>query len=174
MWYSFCMKVILYMATTLNGLIAKTNDDTSWISKEEWDSYSRITRAAGNLVVGHRTYDILTKQPEFSEFKDVRLVVVATKPVKLIAQNHHIAESPKRALEILKDSKEIVVAGGGRLNASFLSEDLVDEIYFDIEPKIFGTGIPVFHGLDFGRNLQLLNVSKVSENEVQLHFKVLK
>jgi riboflavin biosynthesis pyrimidine reductase len=32
------MKVILYMAITANGIIAKADDDTSWISKEEWDS----------------------------------------------------------------------------------------------------------------------------------------
>lgn len=71
------MKVILYMAVSLNGMIAKSDDDTSWISKEEWDSYSLAVRTAGNLIVGHRTYNILTKQPEFSEFKDVKVITVA-------------------------------------------------------------------------------------------------
>ena len=168
------MKVTLYMAATLNGLIAKPNDDTSWVSKEEWDSYSAATRAAGNLIVGHRTYDILTKQPEFAEFKDVRVLVVATHEVKLVAPNHSVVSSPKEALALLGEAQEVMVAGGGALNASFLAENLVDEIYLDIEPVIFGSGIPLFHGTEFERPLKLLGTKHISENEIQLHYQVIK
>ena len=69
------MKVVLYMAISANGMIAKKDDDTSWISEEEWDSYSSAVCSAGNLVVGRRTYDILTKQPEFSELENVKVIV---------------------------------------------------------------------------------------------------
>ena len=83
------------MAISLNGMIAKSDDDASWISKEEWDGYSLAVRTAGNLIVGHRTYGILTKQPEFSEFKDVKLVVVAQENCQTLAPNHLVAHSPK-------------------------------------------------------------------------------
>lgn len=53
------MKVILYMAISLNEMIAKNDDDRSWILKEEWDSYSLAVRTARNLTVGHRTHNIL-------------------------------------------------------------------------------------------------------------------
>ena len=66
------MKVILYMAISTNGYIAKENDDTSWISTEEWNSYAAIIRKSGCLIVGHRTYDILTKQPEFAELGKIK------------------------------------------------------------------------------------------------------
>ena len=46
------MKVTLYMAISTNGMIAKNNDDTSWITKEEWNSYSSTVKKAGNLIVG--------------------------------------------------------------------------------------------------------------------------
>lgn len=36
------MKVILYMAISTDGYIARENDDTSWISTEEWDCYSSM------------------------------------------------------------------------------------------------------------------------------------
>ncbi len=150
------MKVILYMAISVNGMIAKQNDDTSWISSEEWNSYSLAVRNAGNLIVGHRTYNILTKQPEFAELKDVKLVVVSQKDFEVISPNHFVAHSPKEALELLKDFREVIVAGGGLLNASFMSENLVDEIYLDIEPIILGDGIPLFKGQDFSRRLNLL------------------
>ena len=168
------MKVILYMAISLNGMIAKSDDDTSWISKEEWDSYSLAVRTAGNLIVGHRTYNILTKQPEFSEFKDVKLVVVAQEDFQTLAKNHLVAHSPKEALKLLSDFEKVVVAGGGTLNASFVEENLVDDIFIDIEPIIFGQGIPLFRDKDFERNLKLVGQKKISDNEIQLHYEVLK
>jgi dihydrofolate reductase len=168
------MKVILYMASTLNGLIAKKDDDTSWISKKEWDSYSATVQAAGCFIVGRRTYNTLTKQPEFQELKNITLVVVSHQDFKILSPNHHIAHSPKEALEQLKDFKEVIIAGGGALNASFLAENLVDEIYLDIEPIIFGDGIFLFQGADFEKKLKLLGQKEISENEIQLHYQVLK
>lgn len=168
------MNAILYMAMSVNGMIAKSDDDTSWISKEEWDSYSAVVRTAGCLIVGRRTYSILTKQPEFAELKDVKLVVVSKKDVTTIASNHFVAHSPKEALGLLKGFKEVIVAGGGTLNASFLAENLVDEIYLDVEPIILGKGISLFQGKDFQRKLKLLGQKKITDNEIQLHYKVLK
>lgn len=168
------MKVILYMAISANGMIAKKDDDTSWITEEEWNSYSLVTRTAGCLVVGRRTYHILTKQPEFSEFKDVKVVAVSKENFETLAPNHLIAHSPKEALEVLKDFDEIVVAGGGSLNASFLEDNLIDEIYLDIEPIILGEGIPLFHGMDFEKELKLIGIKNISDNELQLHYKVIK
>ena len=168
------MKVILYMAVSANGMIAKSDDDTSWVSKEEWNSYSSAVRKAGCIIMGRRTYHILVKQPEFAEFKDVKLIVVSNEDFETLTPNHFVARSPKEALELLKDFKEVVVAGGGILNASFLSENLVDEIYLDIEPIILGEGIPVFKDKNFERNLKLIGQKKIADNEVQLHYQVLK
>lgn len=168
------MKVILYMAISLNGMIAKSDDDTSWVSREEWDSYSLAVRTAGNLIVGHRTYNILTKQPEFSELKDVKLVVVAQEVFQTLAQNHLIAHSPKEALKLLSDFEQVVVAGGGTLNASFLAENLIDEMYLDVEPIAFGRGIRLFRESDFEVRLKLLDIKKLSDDEFQLHYQILK
>ncbi|HLC72640.1 MAG TPA: dihydrofolate reductase family protein [Candidatus Nanoarchaeia archaeon] len=168
------MKVILYMAISVNGMIAKTNDNASWISKEEWDSYSLAVRTAKHLIVGHRTYNILTKQPEFAEFEDIKLVVVSKNKFKTLSKNHLVAHSPQEALKLLKDAKEVIVAGGGILNNAFLRENLVDEIYLDIEPIILGKGIPLFKGKDFETRLELLETKELSKNEIQLHYKVWK
>lgn len=168
------MKVILYMAISLNGIIAKSDDNTSWISKEEWDSYSLAVRNAGCLIVGHRTYEILTKQPEFSEFQDVKLVVVTQEDFQTLAQNHLVAHSPKEALKLLNNFEQVVVAGGGMLNASFMEENLVDEIFIDIEPIVLGQGIPLFRDKNFERHLKFIGQKKISDNEIQLHYEVLK
>lgn len=168
------MKVILYMAITANGYIAKENDDTNWVSSDEWDSYSSAVRKAGNLIVGYRTYNILTKQPEFREFKKVKIVIVSHKNFRTLNLSHLIAKTPKEALSLLKDFKEVVVAGGGILNSSFIKENLIDEIYLDIEPIVFGKGIKLFSDNNFESRLKLLESRSINKNVIQLHYKVLK
>ncbi len=162
------------MAISTNGMIAKNDDDTSWILETEWNSYSHAVRNAGCLIVGRRTYNILTKQPEFSEFKDVELVVVANENFSTIADNHLIAFSPKEALDKLKSFETVIIAGGGILNTSFLKERLIDEIYLDIEPIIIGKGIKFFDDDNFEANLELLETKLLSKNEIQLHYRVIK
>ncbi|MDO8503881.1 MAG: dihydrofolate reductase family protein [bacterium] len=168
------MKVILYMAVTGNGYIAKENDDTSWISKEEWNSYSAVVRKAGNSVIGHRTYDIITKQPEFSEFEKVKIVIVSHNDFKTLSSNHVTVKTPEEALSLLKDFKEVIVAGGSNLNSSFMEKNLIDEVYLDIEPIIFGKGIKLFADNNFEVKLKLLGIRNLTEDIIQLHYKVLK
>ncbi|KKQ61075.1 MAG: Bifunctional deaminase-reductase domain protein [Parcubacteria group bacterium GW2011_GWE2_38_18] len=162
------------MAVSVNGMIAKSNDDTSWLSSTEWDSYSLAVRNAGCLIIGRRTYEILTKQPEFSEFQDVKVVVVSQTDVQLLSQNHFRANSPKSALSLVAEFEQVIVAGGGKLDAAFMEEKLIDEIYLDIEPIAIGQGISVFEGKNFDCKLKFLGQKMISENVVQLHYEVLK
>lgn len=168
------MKVILYMATTANGYVAKENDDTSWIPVGEWNSYSAMVKKTGNLVIGHRTYDILTKQPEFAELSEIKIVIVSSNDFQTLSPNHLIVKTPREALSILNDFEEVIVAGGGNLNASFMRENLIDEIYLDMEPIILGKGIKLFADSNFETKLELLELKNISKDEIQLHYKVLK
>jgi len=162
------------MATTLNGLIAGEDDTTGWISEGEWNSYSQQVRDAGCMIIGRRTYEILTTQPEFSEFAEVTVVVVTSSDLNLLSTKHSTARSPAEALEKLKDNERVIIAGGGILNGSFLAEGLIDEIYLDIEPFVMGKGVQLFSDHDFQANLELIEVNKLSSSEVQLHYKIVR
>lgn len=171
------MKVILYMAITINGFIAKENDDTSFVSEIEWDNFRNMIKSTGNMIIGSRTYEIMRDGEEFKNLENIRVLVVSENAnFKTIADNHSITKSPKDALAILE--KEVfdkaLVAGGGTLNASFMAENLIDEIYLDVEPVVFGKGIRLFREDDFEAKLKLLETKKLSDNEIQLHYQVLK
>lgn len=173
------MKVILYMASTPNGIIAKMNDDTSWVSETEWSSYSGMIKKFGNMIIGRRTYEVMLNNDEFnkSNLNEIKTVVVSKNKFQIHNSKFiFLAKSPKEAIEILKKQgfKTIMVCGGGKLNASFMKEKLIDEIYLDIEPVLFGKGIKLFSEIDFEVKLKLIEIKKLSKNEVQLHYKVLK
>lgn len=57
----------------------------------------------------------------------------------------------------------MLVVGGAHIATSFLKDQLVDEIWLTIEPKIFGVGgnFVIEEQLDI--NLRLINLDKVNE-----------
>ena len=174
------MKTILYMAITANGYIAKENDDTSWVSEVEWAGFSGMIKKYGNMIIGKRTYEAMVKNDEFnkSNLNKIKTVVLTNDSSLKIENPNFIftVKSPQDALNILKEQgfETIMVCGGGGANSSFIKENLIDEIYLDIEPIIFGRGIKVFAEIDFESKLKLLETKRISDNEIQLHYKVIK
>ncbi|OGK40540.1 hypothetical protein A3F34_03220 [Candidatus Roizmanbacteria bacterium RIFCSPHIGHO2_12_FULL_44_10] len=165
------MKVILYMAISVNGMIARDNDDTSWVSKDSWKSYLEIISKTGAAIVGNKTFQLM-KKDEFIE--NCTYVVVSRKEQKISSDNILSATSVKSALELL-ESKQIsqaCIIGGGEINAAFMKAGLIDEVFLDIEPILLGKGIPLFKNSQFTSKLELIETRKIWEGTLQLHYRV--
>lgn len=171
------MKLILYMGISINGYIAKEDGDSQWTSDEDLAGFYEHSKKAGNIIMGRNTFQSAADYKYFP-FPDALNVVVTYRPLenkwgeKVVITD----KSPKEILEMLerKGFNEAFIAGGGKLNASFMKEGLIDEIYLDVEPLIFGKGIQIFAAEDFEYELELLEVKKLGEQTVQLHYKVKK
>ena len=168
------MKVILYMAMTVNGFIATENDETPW-SDETWKNYFEIVKKSGSMIIGNKTYNMIKDSAEREKLGNP-LVVVLTTRQQVSNNNVHFAKSPSEALEIINrnEMNGVVIGGGSKTNAAFARENLIDEIILDVEPQIFGQGIPLFVSSDFKLELKLLETRKISENLIQLHYSVIK
>jgi len=171
------MKVILYMAISANGMIAGKNDDTSWVSKEDFEGQEKVAKMVGNIVYGSRTFERGLIEGGLPVTGCVN-VVATSDPNRYKTKEGFlfIAGTPQNILKILKNKgfNKVLVAGGSKLNGSFIKEGLIDEMYLDVEPIIFGEGIPLFAPADFEYKLKPLGTKKLSEQTLQLHYKVLK
>ncbi len=165
------MKVVLYMAITANGYIAKKNNETPW-SDEEWESFSEKVKEIKNLIIGRKTFEIMDKENEFQKIGNPFTVIVSNKE----ENNSNFVNSPEQAIDLLKEKgfSKILVAGGGMLNSSFMQKGLIDEIYLDVEPFLFGKGINLFADNDFETKLELFETKQLSKNTIQLHYRILK
>jgi 5-amino-6-(5-phosphoribosylamino)uracil reductase len=106
---------------------------------------------------------------ERSEFEQVLVFETAAKEIDILAALKYLAR-----LQITR----LAILGGGKLVASFLESDLIDEIWLTICPLILGGSIapsPV-EGTgflaDLAPKLQLLEVSTI-EQEVFLHYRII-
>lgn len=170
------MKAILYMALSLDGYIAKKDHSTDFVSDKEWESFTDAIRRTGNLVTGRTTYESMVKRQELKFLDKIKFVVVTTKGVKTSSPNHTFVDSPEKALEILKKEgfKEALISAGPQLNTSLIRQNLIDEVYIDLEPIFLGGGIKLFSDGYLGKKLRKIDEKWISSNEIQMHYKVLK
>jgi len=164
------MKIILMMAVTADGKIAKSHDHfPDWTSKEDKELFAKTTKKHRVVIMGDRTFFTFPKP------LPGRLNVVFTllkKPPKM-KNVMWVGGNPKNVLKKLEKMgyKSAILGGGAFLNTQFLKKKLINEIWLTIEPKIFGKGLGVFGG-DFDVDLGLFGIDKLNKNTILLKYKV--
>jgi dihydrofolate reductase len=165
-------KIILYIAMSLDGFIAKEDGNIDWLTKYEnsgedygyKDLYDRI----GTVLVGGTTY----RQIE-DGYKGKEVYVFSRKEPKQKADNIHFVDGDvKEIIENLElgNNRNIWLVGGVDLVNQFLFADLINEYIITIIPKLLGKGIPLFQGKNPEGNLKLLNIKSYNTGLVQIHY----
>ena len=162
------MKIILVFVTTLDGKITKWGEPhvQKWSSHEDQEYFKQAWRNFPVVVLGSGTYDAEPITPP----KKNRLIILTQDPSRY--ETKHVSghlefsnESPIALTDRLRSEgyEEILLAGGAHIATSFLKEDLVDELWLTLEPKIFASGgnFVVEDKLDV--NLRLLSYEKVND-----------
>jgi dihydrofolate reductase len=167
------VKVIVYMHITPNGMIARLNG-SEFSSKKARAGFLSMMKKVRVNIIGRGTFEAAVKKGGFP--MEGLNIVVTKRSLKNPWKN--VIVTDKKPEEILKLVEENgyseAMVGGGKITTSFITANLVDEFYFDVEPVIFGRGIRLFSEENFDRKLKLLDIEQFSRNEVRLHYRVLK
>ncbi len=167
------MKVILLMAITLDGKIAKDSDHfADWTEKADKKLFVELTKRAGVLIMGSKTYDTIGRP------LPGRKNIVLTRDKNRTSDNPDLvftSDSPRDILSSLAKEgfTEVILAGGQKINTLFVQENLIDEIIVSVSPVIFGQGLSLFDE-NIALKLQLEKQEKLGENSVALYYKVIK
>lgn len=172
------MKVILYMAISLNGIIARENNEEDFLSHDNWNTFVKLAHKTACMIWGRKTHEVVKSwgKKYLDDIRDVKKVIVSSDKDFELEEGYLRAFSPQDALDKLQKEgfREVILSGGSGLNSSFAKEGFIDEIILNVEPVIIGKGIPLFSSQEFDLNLQLISSTNISENIVQLHYKVKK
>jgi dihydrofolate reductase len=167
------MKVFLIAAVTADGFMGLDVNHRSldWRSKEDAETFIRLTKDAGVMVMGSKTFATfrIKRTPPGR-----RLVIYTRKPESVQGEGvETTSEDPNLLIKRLESegATGLAVCGGATINKLFMDSGLLNELYLTVEPVLFGQGIPIFSG-QVNASLKLLEVTSLNENTLLLHYKV--
>jgi dihydrofolate reductase len=165
------MNTILYVSLTANGYVVQP-DEGHPIPKEILAHFRQVVQQTGNLINGRHTYELARAGGALDALAHVAYVVVSHEP--WTAEGVEVVASPEAALQYLEHRgfRTALVGGGAGLDAAFLSQSLVDEVYLNVEPSLTGAGLTIPGASGAHVALSLIETARLSDSIVQMHYVV--
>ncbi len=171
--------ISLFIATSLDGYIAKPNDDLSFLKLVEKDGedygYAAFTDTIDTLIIGRKTYDYVLKEVGSSHYdngqRDVYVITRTEKPQvgRTIFYTGNLTELAKQLKS--EKGKNIYCDGGAEVINELLKHDLIDELIISIIPVLLGNGTRLFKDGRPEQMLELLSAKTFDTGLTQLHYK---
>ncbi|MFC3355463.1 dihydrofolate reductase family protein [Sphingobacterium zeae] len=172
-------KISLFIAMSLDGYIAKPNDDLSFlklVEKEGEDyGYTEFMCQIDTIIVGRKTYDYVVREIGTSHYdngqRDVYIITRTEKPqvgrtifytgdlIELVAELKSVA------------GKNIYCDGGAEVINAFLKCGLIDDFVISVIPILLGNGTKLFKDGRPEQALQFMTSKVFDTGLIQLHYK---
>lgn len=170
-------KVILYIATSLDGYIAKPNDDLGFLSIVEQEGqdygYTDFLKTVDTVIVGRKTYDkVISMGFDFPHAdKDAYIITRTSRPN--IGSVKFYTDDLKSLVAKLKseNGKNIFCDGGAEIVNELLKSNLIDEFIISVIPILVGNGTKLFKDGRPELKLELVSTKQFDKGLTQLHYK---
>ncbi len=169
-------KTILYIACSIDGYIAKPNDNLDFLQIVEQAGedygYADFIKEIDTVIMGRKTYDWVMKQvPEFPHADKTSHIITRTQKPS-VGKTHFYTGSIKALVQKLKSEtgKDIFVDGGAEVVNELLKDELIDEIYLSIIPVLLGRGTRLFKDGLPEQKMTLISSKQFEKGLVQLHY----
>lgn len=169
-------KLILYIAMSLDGYIAKQDDDISFLTAVEQEGedygYSKFIETIDAVILGRKTYDKILAMGSDWPYGDRKVYVLTRTPKPDSGNIQFYSGSLTELISTLKseEGKHIYCDGGAETVHQLLQEDLIDELTISIIPVFLGDGIRLFKGGLQELKLQLISVKSFEKGLVQMRY----
>jgi dihydrofolate reductase len=169
------MNISVYLASSINGMISNKANVPNWLSQEFEQGFLAICRRMKAVIMGKKTYEILS--PDHLPLKGEGTLIVLTHDTAAKASQSNVVftdTAPQEIVRILeaRGHHEAVIIGGTQTVSEFVRAGLVDELYLVVEPVLFGAGLPLLRGVDAEYRMALVDVQKLNDDTVQLHYRL--
>lgn len=176
-------KISVFIATSIDGYIAKKNNDINWLTQfspptaenEDKDcGFSKFFSSIDALVMGRNSYDVVSHFDPWP-YEGKRVIVLSSTLTSVCKQaelfNGEITQLIK---ELHSDGIKHIYVDGGATISQFLNMGLVDQLIISIIPVVLGSGIPLFSKISNDKWCRLISSQAYSNGLVQLQYEVIK
>jgi len=178
-------KIIVYIATSADGYIARKDGAVDWLDRPRIKGdygMGEFWKSIDTILLGRKTYDMavrLYKEGKFNPgmYGGIKHYVFSRKPPKKALEGFEFVQEPIKTFAKrlrAQKGKHIFMMGGGGLIASFLDAGEIDEFVISVIPTFIGEGIPLIAPRHRTVPLKLLSTKKFADGVVSLHYKVKK
>lgn len=161
--------IILYIAVSLDGYIARSNGAVDWLCGNSGDSnvdsgFDEFYSSIDTVVMGRTTYEQVVNElsPSIWVYEGKKCYVAA----RNCKNDNRVEYITKDITEFIKNLKgepgeDIWLVGGGKLIDQFIKQELIDKYIITIIPTILGEGIPLFLGGNPEIQLKLIKTKNI-------------
>lgn len=167
-------KVILYIATSLDGFIADKEGGVDWLPSPsdvaDDMGYKTLVKSIDTIIMGSRSYEqILTFGPwawpgKLTYVFTTRKLTTDRPDISFV---HEGVEPFMGKLSLKKTNQTIWLLGGAELIKSFSDLNLIDECIITICPTSLGEGIPLALSYE---EFDLIKTKETQEGIIQKTF----
>jgi dihydrofolate reductase len=169
-------KVVLYIAQSLDGYIARSDGDIGWLSSVEREGedygYSEFIESVDTIIMGRKTYEKVLSFGIGFPHRDKKCYVLSRTKREPDGNVEFYSGDAAEMVRSIRggEGKDIFVDGGAEVVREFAAGDLIDQYVISIVPLLLGGGIRLFK--ETGREIKLrLMVSRAYESGlVQLKY----
>ncbi len=157
-------KIIAYIAMSLDGYIATSEDGVDWLGGDGSDptnlgSYPAFIETIDTVILGHATYHqiVTVLSPTQWPYENMHSYVLTHRALENTQGITFTHEPLETLLPKLKEEagKHIWICGGGSIIRQLHDLGLIDEYHLSVIPTILGKGIRLFGESNAPRPLKL-------------------
>lgn len=170
-------KLMVFIAMSLDGYIAKPNDDLSFLSLVEKPGedygYNDFIASIDTVVMGRKTYDWITQHSIFPHH-DKKTYVITNSPKPSEGNIQFYNGDLSDLIKIVKSEpgKNIYCDGGATMIHQLLNDKWIDEMIISIIPIMLGNGKKLFPESISEIELQWISTKTFDTGLVQLHYQL--
>jgi len=176
------IKASVFIATSLDGFIARANGDLDWLteaqnaSTEQDYGYQEFMDTVDTIVLGRNTFELVLTFDTWP-YGGKKVVVLSSEPSAvpphLVDSVEWLSLPPQHLVEVLaaRGATHLYVDRGKTIQG-FLRAGLIDELTITRVPILIGTGVPLFGPLDLDVKLTHLATRQFEKGFVQSKYRV--
>lgn len=172
------MNTIVYVGTSLDGFIARTNGEFDWLSQfandEAIRAYEELITRIDAIVIGRGTFEKVLTFPSWPYEKSVFVLStsITEAPEDIREKVTIVSMDPEALLSYLSTMGYAnIYIDGGKVIQSFLKGDLVNELIVSTAPMLIGSGIPLFGYLNHDLEFRHIRTDVCSNGLVRSYYK---
>ena len=170
------IKVILYIAVSVDGYIARPNGDVDWLHKfenqQEDYGYTSFFESIDALFIGRKTYEQILTFGDWPYSPKPSWIFSHRKFETINPGISRTSQPPELLLRKFDKEglKRIWLVGGANLIDYFIQKNLISDYILSIMPIILGRGISLFAEQQFERKLKITATKNYLNGVVQVHY----